>query len=115
ILPTLFGDTSKSLLLLAGLTVPFSLHTQLSAGLLALQGRVTAQVRAGSLAGGVQVVLLVGLLLFQHFGVGTVLGANLVAIVMTLALTLCGFRGLKPAWIRWDPSLLSESLRHSLI
>src|SRR5262249_45480528 len=47
--PALFGDASTQLWLLAGLTVPFSLHAQLSAGLLALQGRVTWQFRVGSL------------------------------------------------------------------
>ena len=45
-LPGLFGDTPLLLLLLAGLSIPFVLHTQFTAGLQNLQGQVTWQFPA---------------------------------------------------------------------
>jgi O-antigen/teichoic acid export membrane protein len=114
-LPALFVDIPVILLVLAGLTIPFSLHTQFSAGLLTLQGQVTWQFRAALLAGGVQTALLLGLFFTQWFAVGSVLGVNLAAVILTWALMVWALRGMSTTWVRWDQQLLWDTLRHSLV
>lgn len=115
VLPALFADTSMVLMLLAGLTIPFSLHAQFSAGLLTLQGQVTWQFRASLLAGVVQVALLLGLFLTRWFHLGPVLGVNLATIVLTWGLTVWALDGERTTWIRWDPVLLRDTLKQSLL
>jgi O-antigen/teichoic acid export membrane protein len=115
VLPALFADTSMVLMLLAGLTIPFSLHAQFSAGLLTLQGQVTWQFRASLLAGVVQVALLFGLFFSHWFHVGPVLAVNLATIALTWGLTVWMLDGGRTAWIRWDPVLLWDTLKQSLL
>lgn len=113
--PALFGDTPLILLLLAALTIPFSLHAQFSGGLLTLLGQVTWQFRASLLASVVQVALLLGLWLLPWFAVGPVLAVNLATVVLSWALTVWAFRGTPTCWIRWDADLLWNTLQQSLL
>ena len=113
--PALFADTPEMLLLLAGLTIPFSLHTQFTAGLQTLEGAVTWQFRAALAAGIVHVSLLVMLFLTGWLSVRSVLTANLVAVTVTWAMTTWPQVRRAIPWIRWDSQLLRETLRHSLI
>lgn len=115
VLPALFADTPTILLLLAGLTVPFSLHEQLSAGLLTLRGQVTWPFRAALLAGLLQLALLVGIFLSPWFGVAPVLAVNLASVVMAWSLTVWVLRAGRNSWIRWDPTLLRDTLKQSLL
>ncbi|MGH7394711.1 MAG: polysaccharide biosynthesis C-terminal domain-containing protein, partial [Candidatus Methylomirabilales bacterium] len=115
VLPALFADTSMVLMLLAGLTIPFSLHAQFSAGLLTLQGQVTWQFRASLLAGVVQVALLFGLFFTRWLHVGPVLGVNLATIALTWGLTVWVLDGGRTTWVRWDPGLLWDTLKQSLL
>lgn len=115
VLPALFADTSMVLLLLAGLAIPFSLHAQFSAGLLTLQGQVTWQFRASLLAGVIQVALLCGLFFTRWFHVGPVLGVNLTTIALTWGLTVWMLDGGRTTWVRWDPGLLWDTLKQSLL
>jgi len=115
ILSTLFADTPVFFMLLAGLTVPFSLHTLFSAGLLNLQGRVTWQFRAGVLAGVVQVGLLLSLLLLRWIDVAMVLGVNLITVVLTWWLTVSALNKGWRTCLRWDAALLCDTLKDSLL
>jgi O-antigen/teichoic acid export membrane protein len=112
--PALFADTPIVLMLLVGLTIPFSLHTQFSAGLLALLGQVTRQFWATSAAGLLQIALLFGLFLSPWFAVGPVLAVNLAVVVVTWAITVRGFERGQRIQIVWDPALLGHTLRRSL-
>ncbi|OGB95516.1 MAG: hypothetical protein A2Z31_05015 [candidate division NC10 bacterium RBG_16_65_8] len=112
--PALFADTPTVVLLLAGLTIPFSLHAQFSAGLLTLLGRVTWQFWAACAAGMMQIGLLLGLFVSPWFAVSPVLAVNLAAVVLTWAVTVRGFDRGQRVWIRWDAALLGYTLRQSL-
>lgn len=111
----LFGDTPLLLLVLAGLTIPFLLHTQFTAGLQNLQGQVTWQFRGALVASLVQVGALILLLATSRLDVTTVLMVNLLtAVVMwTVVLSVPGSPRL-PLLGR-DLSLLRATLRHSLV
>ena len=115
VLPALFADTPLVFLVLAGLTIPFALHTQFSAGLLTLEGEVTWQFRAALLAGLVQVATLLGLFLSPWFDVSTVLAVNLATVVFTWAVTISAPGGANRAWIRWDARLLRDTMGQSLL
>lgn len=114
-LSALFADTPAVLLLLAALIIPFSLHEQFSAGLLTLQGQVTWQFRAALLAGAVQLALLLGLFFSGWLDVGPVLGVNLATVVLTWGLTVRVLDGGRTRWVRWDPGLLLDTLKQSLL
>jgi O-antigen/teichoic acid export membrane protein len=115
LLPSMFADTPMVLLLLTGLTIPFALHAQFSAGLLNLRGQVTWQFRAALLAGLVQVATLLGLFLSSWFDVSTVLAVNLATVVFTWAVTVSARGGGNRAWIRWDARLLRNTMGQSLL
>lgn len=115
VLPTLFADTPLVFLLLAGLTIPFALHTQFSAGLLTLQGEVTWQFRAALMASVVQVALLSFFFFSRWFDVRLVLGVNLATAGVTWGLTVPVLNAGRTAWVRWDAGLLWNTLRQSLM
>ncbi len=115
VFPALFADTPFVLLVLASLTIPFSLHGQFSAGLLTLQGQVTWQFRTALLASVVHVALLLTLFLARWFTVGAVLGANLTAVVTTWGLTVWPLERRWTTWIRWDADFLWDTLKQSLV
>lgn len=115
VLPALFADTPLVFLLLAGLTIPFALHAQFSAGLLTLQGEVTWQFRAALLASVVQVALLGGFFFSRWFDVRLVLGVNLATAVVTWGLMVRALNAGRRAWVRWDAGLLWKTLRQSLM
>jgi O-antigen/teichoic acid export membrane protein len=115
VFPSLFGDTPFPFLLLAALTIPLAIHTQLSSGLLALTGEVTRQYRVGLLGGTAQVVLLLCAAIAHSLGVSQVLGINLGTSLLIWLLTLKAFRGSQRFWPRWDVTLLGETLKHSLV
>ena len=115
VLPTLFADIPTGILLLAALSIPFSLHTLFSAGLITLSGQVTWQFRASLLAGSLQVALLLGLLLARRLTVAAVLWVNLVTVVLTWGLTLWGLGDRARTWMRWDAALLRDTLKQSLL
>lgn len=115
VFPALFADTPFVLLVLASLTIPFSLHQQFSAGLLTIRGQVTRQFHAGLLAGVAQLVLLLGLFFTRGFDVGPVLGVNLVMVMLTWGVTVWALNGRKTTWIRWDAGLLWDTLKQSLL
>lgn len=115
VLPALFADTPLVFLLLAGLTIPFALHAQLSAGLLILQGEVTWQFRAALLASVVQVALLGGFFFSRWFDVRLVLGVNLATAAVTWGLIARALNAGRRAWVRWDSGLLWKTLRQSLM
>jgi len=115
VLPALFADTPLVFLVLAGLTIPFALHTQFSAGLLTLEGEVTWQFRAALLASVMQVALLVGFFFSRWFDVNLVLGVNLATTVVTWGLTVRVLTARSTAWVRWDVGLLWITLRQSLL
>jgi O-antigen/teichoic acid export membrane protein len=112
--PSLFADIPFALVLLAGLTIPFSLHAQFSAGLLTLLGCVTWQFWASCMAGLMQVGLLLGLFFSRWFAVGPILAVNLAAVALTWALTVGRFERGERLRVVWDPALLGHTLRQSL-
>ncbi len=115
LLPGVFAGTPRALLVLAGLTIPFTLHTQFSAGVLTLQGRVTWQFVAALVAAGMQVLLLLGLLLLRQFEVGPVLLVYLVTTVLTWLLVGWALDRRGNPWLGWDLDLLRQTLARSLV
>ncbi len=113
--PALFGSTPRTVLLLAALTVPFSLHSQLSAGLLTLVGRVTWQFWVALLAGLGQLALLGCLFLTGHLEIRLVLAINLANGVFGWTLTVWAAHRRGEPWIRVDRGLLAVTLKHSLV
>jgi O-antigen/teichoic acid export membrane protein len=114
-LPELFAETPVLLLGLAGLTIPFLLHTQFTAGLQNLQGQVTWQFRAALAASIVQVGALVVLVIMHRVDVTSVLVVNLLMTVVMWALVVNAPGARRTALLRWDPSLFGATLRHSLV
>jgi O-antigen/teichoic acid export membrane protein len=113
--PAVFGDTPLLLLFITGLTIPLGLHAQFSAGLLSLSGKPAWQYRAGLLAGLCQVALLAALVATGAVSVLGVLCVTLAVAVVNWTVVTSPLRQLEMPWIRWDPALLAESLRSSLL
>lgn len=114
-LPSVFSSTPQVLLVLAALTIPFSIHQQFTAGLLNLTGRVNWQFRASLASGLVQLVALLTLALLGRLDVVAVLAVNLATIALTWAITGMGFDRLSAFRVRWDARLLRETMASSLI
>lgn len=114
-LPSVFGQTPLVLLVLAAVTIPFSMHQQYSAGLLNLIGVVTWQFRASLISGVGQLVALVALAVSGHLDPFSVLAVNLVTIVTTWGLTQRGFARRSSHSVRLDVGLLRETLSNSLV
>jgi O-antigen/teichoic acid export membrane protein len=114
LLPSLYAQTPLLLLALSGLTIPLTLHVQITGGLLALVGRVTVQFRAGLLGSIVQVALLGGLAAAGELSVASVLGTTLVSSLATWWVVAC--RAAEPGlrWVAWDPALLRQTLGHAI-
>ena len=114
VLPSLFSDTPLVLLALAGLAIPFSLHSQFTAGLMTMLGQVTWQFWAALIAGIVQVAVIVGLYLAGVITPQAVLATSLLSIALTWFLVVARFRVAGNSWLRWDPGLLATTMRQSL-
>jgi stage V sporulation protein B len=112
--PGFFTDTRPHWLWLAGLTIPFAIHTQLAAGLLTLRGDVTWQFKASLVASVAQLLLLGCFILTPWFGVDVVLGVYLAVTILTWGIMVSRFRGQEQPWLTWDSRLLGETLRRSL-
>jgi O-antigen/teichoic acid export membrane protein len=114
VLPTVFGDVAPLLLFLGALTIPLALHTQFVAGLQNLVGQVTLQFRAAIVAGLVQLAALLALAFAQLVTVTAVLAINLAGAVLawlwTLRTSVVSARS-----VVWDPTLMRESIRQSLV
>ena len=113
-LPSLFSDTPLVLLALAGLAIPFSLHSQFTTGLTTMLGQVTWQSWAALIAGIVQVAVIVGLYLAGVITPQAVLATSLLSIALTWFLVIARFRVAGNSWLRWDSGLLATTLRQSL-
>ena len=113
-LPELFSQTPVLLLALTGLTIPFVLHTQFTAGLQNLQGQVTWQFRAALIASGVQIGALILLLSVHRFDVTSVLVLNLLIAVLSWALVLNAPSVGRRVLFLWNFSLLRTTLTRSL-
>jgi len=114
VLPSLFSDTPVVLLALAALAIPFSLHSQSTAGLMTMLGQVTWQFWAALIAGIVQVAVIVGLYLAGVITPQAVLATSLLSIALTWFLVIARFRVAGNSWLRWDPGLLATTMRQSL-
>jgi O-antigen/teichoic acid export membrane protein len=114
-LPSVFAQTPPLLLLLAAVTIPFSIHQQFSAGLLTLLGKVTWPFRASLSSGVVQLTALIILGLLGRLDPVSVLTVNVVTIALTWAITLVGFDERRALRVQWDVGLLRETMASSLI
>ena len=114
IFPSLFSGTPIVLLVLAGLAIPFSLHTQFTTGLMTMIGQVTWQFSAGLIAGTAQVAVIVALYFAGAITPQAVLATSLLSITLTWLLVVAKFRVEGNPWLRWDPGLLGSTLRQSL-
>lgn len=114
LLPSVFSDVPPLLVLLSALTIPLSLHTQFIAGLQNLVGQVTLQFRAAIAAGTFQLGALLVLAMTRTVTVGAVLAVNLAAALVAWLWTL-RTSTVAPWTVRWDSSLLRETVRHSLV
>jgi O-antigen/teichoic acid export membrane protein len=112
-LPAVFSDVPMPLLMIAGLAIPLSIHTQLTAGLQSLAGQVTWQFRAAIFAGLAQLALLLVLNAFSAINLTSVMLATLVGSALTWLLTL--MRSGHYIRIRWNGRLLRETLGQSLV
>jgi hypothetical protein len=115
VLPSVFGETPVLFLLLAGLTIPFGIHAQLSGGLLSLLGRPTWQYRAGLAGAVVQILLLGGLIATGRASPGSVLVVSLIAALSTWVVMNWPLGRIPANWYAVDLGLLKETLRSSLV
>jgi O-antigen/teichoic acid export membrane protein len=113
-LPLLVPGAPTSLLLLAGLTIPFSLHAQFSASLLTLVGEVRWQFRVSAVVGAAHVVMLGALFLMDALHPLTAMAVYLTTVVLSWLLMTRPLAARGLPWLRWDISLLRETLRQSL-
>ena len=114
VLPTVFADVPVVLLVLAGVTIPFSIHTQFTAGLQNLAGQIAWQFRAGIIGGLAQVGLILLLNATGGVTLTSVMLATLVGLILTWALTVMR-SGIGYMRLRWDGPLLRETLAQSLV
>lgn len=112
--PNLFLGTTITLLLLAGLSIPFSLHTQSTAGLMTMLGQVTWQFWAALIAGAVQVAVIIVLFIAGTITPEAVLATTLLSMSLTWLLVTVRFRVPGNPWLRWDRPLLASTLKQSL-
>lgn len=115
ILPAVFGDTPVVFLFLAGLTIPFAIHSQFCAGLLSLAGRPTAPFRAGLIGSVCQVSLLIALILSEAVSVTAILLVAVITGVVSWGVIAHAVGEFTDSWIGWDPTLIWSSLRSSLV
>ena len=115
VLPSVFGQTPPTLLLLAALTIPFSVYQMFSNGLLNLLGVVTWQFRASLISGVVQLVVLVTLGLSGHLNPVSVVAVALMTQIFGWWLTQLAFDAPNMFRVRFDIALLRETLSNSLI
>jgi O-antigen/teichoic acid export membrane protein len=115
ILPSVFGRTPVPLLVLAGITVPLGLHTQLTGALLAMTGRVRRQYVAGAISAAAQ---LLGVAVCYAVGALTVTTALLLTVggsVVTWSITAIPLQSWRASWLGFDGSLLRVSLKSALV
>jgi O-antigen/teichoic acid export membrane protein len=110
----LFLGTTITLLVLAGLSIPFSLHTQFTAGLMTMLGQVTWQFWAALIAGVIQVSVIIALFMADKITPEAVLATTLVSMSLTWLLVLARFRVPENPWLGWDGPLLTMTLKQSL-
>jgi O-antigen/teichoic acid export membrane protein len=115
LVPSVFGSSSLTLMLLAGLTIPLSLHTQFSSGLQTLGREVVWQFQVSILAAVSQLAALATLVGLRTLTVESALGINLTIATLTWALTVFRFEPLACLRPQWDWKLLKETLRHSIV
>lgn len=115
VVPSVFGETPLSFLLLAGLTIPFGIHSLLSGGILSLIGRSAWQYRAGLSSAAAQVVLLGVLIVVGQPRPGTVLVITLIAAIVNWAVMNWPLASISSQWYTSDIPLLKETLRSSLV
>jgi O-antigen/teichoic acid export membrane protein len=115
LLPSLFGTTSILFLLIAGLTIPFGIHTQLSAGLLSLAGRAKWQYRAGLTGALVQALLIAVLMALGYATPGPALVTTLVSGIVTWRVMVWPFSKVEGGWYGADRFLLKDTLRHAVV
>jgi len=114
ILPSVFGDLPLPLLLIAGATIPFAIHSQLAGGLQNGAGVVTWQFRAVLLGALAQLILAGAFAATGRLDVATALASNLVGIVVSW-LFIVSRDGWTTLRLQVDLTLLTQSLRYSLI
>lgn len=115
IVPQLVAGTPVSFLLIAGLTIPVTIHSQLTAGLLSLAARPRVQYRAGLIGAIVQIAMIAGLTATHALTPATALLTTLLVTIVTWLLLLFALRTLAPVRPTLDTALLRETLRHSWI
>ena len=115
LLPVLFGGTSILFLAIAGLTIPFGIHTQLSAGLLSLAGRPKWQYRAGLTGALVQAALIACLMAVGQARPGPALVTTLLSGLVTWSVMVWPLSKVDRAWYAADLFLLKDTLRHAVV
>ena len=115
IAPGTFGDTPVAWLLIAAVTIPLGLHSQLTGPLWALIGRVRRQYAAGVAAGAVQVIIACVLFATGRLTVTTALILSLAGSVIMWAVIAAPLAGGRRAWLAWDTALLKTTLRSALV
>ncbi len=114
-LPSLFSDIPTSYLVLGAATIPILLHTQLTAGLQLLEHKVTWPFVAALVGSTMHLTLLAAMAGAGVLDLRLALFANLVALGVTWLLTLAPADPPIRCLPRWNPRLLRETLRHSLM
>lgn len=114
-MPGLFADVPPGYLILGAATVPIFLHTQLTAGLQLLEHKVTWAFAAALVGGTTHFALLGGLAAAGLLDVSSALSANLVALIVTWLVTIAPADPPARCGPSWNPRLLRETIRHSLM
>jgi len=115
IAPDTFGGTPVIWLLIAAITIPLGLHSQLTGPLWALVGRVRRQYAAGVAAGVVQLILACVLFVTGRLTVTFALIVSLVGSLVMWAVITAPLASERRAWFAWDTALLKTTLRSALV
>ena len=114
-LPGLFIDVPHSYLILGAATIPFVLHTQLTAGLQLLEHRVAWSLVAALVGGAAHLALLAAMAAAGVLDITSALVANLLALIAIWLLTIAPPNLPGRSLPRWDTKLLRETVRQSML
>jgi O-antigen/teichoic acid export membrane protein len=113
--PHTFAATPVAWLLIAAVTIPLGLHSQLTGPLWALAGQVRRQYAAGVAAGVVQVIVALGLFGTGRLTITAALLLSLAGSVVVWAVIAAPLLDERRSWLAWDRPLLQATLRSALV
>lgn len=115
VIPEVFSSTPLLMLLVAGLTIPLGIHTQLTGSLLAMSGAVRRQYVGGLSSAVVQVLATIVLEWMRLLTIWSALLLAVLGSVVNWTVVVWHIVDDPQWWLRFDLPLLKRTLRSSLV